>query len=40
MMVHKITPSVDDNWWLKGLDSDTQLNKPTNLKLNEIEQGC
>ena len=27
MMIHKITPSVDDNWWLKRLD---RLNEPTN----------
>ena len=30
LMVPKITPSVNYNWWLKRLDSDTQLNKPTN----------
>ena len=28
MMIHKITPSVDYNYWLKRLN--TQLNKPTN----------
>ena len=28
MMIHKITSSVDYNWWLKHLD--IQLNEPTN----------
>ena len=28
MMIHKITPSVDYNKWLKRLDA--QLNEPTN----------
>ena len=28
MMIHKITPSLDYNWWLKRLD--TQLYKPNN----------
>ena len=28
MMIHKSTPFVDYNWWLKCLD--TQLNEPTN----------
>ena len=28
MMIYKITPSVDYNWWLKRLD--TQINEPTN----------
>ena len=28
MVIHKITPSVDYNSWLKRLD--TELNKPTN----------
>ena len=28
MMIHKITPTVDYNWWFKHLD--TQLNKTTN----------
>ena len=27
-MIHKITTSVDYNWWLKRLD--TQLDKPSN----------
>ncbi len=30
MMIHKITLSVDKNWWLKSFD--TQLNEPTNQK--------
>ena len=28
MIIHKITHSVDYNWWLKRLDN--QLNEPTN----------
>ena len=28
MMIHKITLSVDKNWWLKSFD--TQLNGPIN----------
>ena len=28
MMIHKITPSEDYNWWLKRLD--TKINKLTN----------
>ena len=28
MMIHRITPSVDYNKWLKRMD--TQLNEPTN----------
>ena len=31
MMIHKITPSVDYNYWWKRLE--TQLNKPTNQNL-------
>ena len=27
-MIHKITPSVDENWWLKRLD--TELDETTN----------
>ena len=27
-MIHKITPSVDENWWLKRLD--TELDGTTN----------
>ena len=30
MMIHKINPAVDYNYWLKRLDSGTQHNKPTN----------
>ena len=33
-MSHKITPSVDQNVWLKRLK--TQLNKPTNLNSVEV----
>ena len=34
MMTHKITPSVDYNYWLKRLNS--QLNEPTNQDLIEV----
>ena len=34
MMKHKITHSVDYNYWLKRLD--TQLNKPTNQNLIRV----
>ena len=34
MMTHKITPSVDNNKWLKRLD--IHLNKPTNQKLVKV----
>ena len=37
--MHKITPSVDLNYWLEHLD--TQLNEPTNqnsLKVNKVVQ--
>ena len=34
MMIHKIAPSVDYNWWLKRLD--TQLNEPPNQNLIKI----
>ena len=37
MLIHKIIPSIDYNWWLKRLD--TQLNKTTNknpLKVPEV----
>ena len=32
-MIHKITPSVDLNWWLKRLN--TQHNELTNQKINK-----
>ena len=34
MMIHKITPSVDYNYWLKRLD--TQLNETTNQNLIKV----
>ena len=34
MLIHKVTPSVDYNWWLKRLD--TQLNKPVNQNLIKV----
>ena len=34
MLIHKFTPSVDDNQWFKRLD--TQLNKLTNLNLLKV----
>ena len=34
MLIHKITPSVDYNYWLKRLD--TQLNKTTNQNSLEV----
>ena len=39
MMIHKITPSVDHNQWLKRLD--TPLNEPTNqnsIKVPKIDK--
>ena len=33
-MIHKITPSVDYNYWQKRLD--TQLNEPTNQNLIKV----
>ena len=34
MIIHKITPSIDYNWWLKRLD--TQLVEPTNPNLFKV----
>ena len=34
MIIHKISPSVDYNQWLKRFD--TQLNDPTNKNLNQV----
>ncbi len=34
MIIHKITPSVDHNWWLKRFD-DNQ-NEPTNQNSIEV----
>ena len=34
MVIHKITPSVDYNHWLKCLD--TQLNEPTYQKVPKV----
>ena len=36
VMIHKIIPSVDSNWWLKCLN--TQLNERTNQNLTEIRK--
>ena len=33
-MIHKITPSVDYNWWFKRLD--TQLNESTNQNIIKV----
>ena len=34
MMIHKITPSLDYNWWFKHLD--TQLNESTNQNSRKV----
>ena len=34
LMIHKITPSVDYNYWLKNFD--TQLIEPTNKNLIKV----
>ena len=34
MMIHKITPAVDYNYWYKRLD--TQLNKSNNHNLTKV----
>ena len=34
MMIHKITPSVDRNYWLKGWDSISL--KPTKHKVTKV----
>ena len=36
MMVHKITPSLDYNKWLKRLD--THFNEPTNQNLIKVKK--
>ena len=36
MKIHKITPSVDYNYWLKGLD--TLLYEPTNKNSTKVSQ--
>ena len=38
MKIHKFTPSVDYNWWVKRLD--TQLNEQTKSKLIKIPESC
>ena len=40
MMIHKITPSLDNNWWLKRFD--THLNEPNNnfISLEEVPEKC
>ena len=35
-MIHKITQTVNYNWWLKRLD--TELNEPTNQNLLEVHK--
>ena len=32
MMIHKINPSVDKNLWLKRLNTQIKVVKPTNYK--------
>ena len=35
MMMHKIIPSVDNNYWLKRFN--TKLNEPTNQNSSKLE---
>ncbi len=40
MMINKVTPSVDYNWWLKHLEAimENKLTKPIKIESQQIRQ--